>query len=360
MISRLWQLVVLTTLLGLLSAQTCPAGSWRDANNLCQPCPSNCASCTDGKYCLTCNVNTFLVVGTNEVTCKPCNTVIIGCSVCLTSVSCATCQAGFVFENNTCIPCVKKINNCSDCSVMNGSATCKECRFPYILVNNTCISSTVKKITSGANTVYVNTTNGTVVPKVVLDSGTLIDANLTKDGCNQFQVFLFGKCLRLIYQCLIYQENGLCHTCHNNFLRTIYGDCAPENYIIQCEDGYWLDAANDKCVKVDVSCDWFFPNNGSCSNCSANYNMVNGSCVPNKKCTSREFFHQGNCVSVPLACLTFLSDGTCTSCSTGNTLVSGVCKPSVAAVKAWNDCVFPCSTCFFAQLNFCFSCRFGY
>ena len=88
--------------------------------------------------------------------------------------------------------------------------------------------------------------------------------------------------------------------------------------------------------------------------------MVNGSCVPNKQCTNREFFSNGNCVQVPLACLTFLGDGTCTSCASGNVLLSGVCTPAVPAVRAWNDCTFPCSTCFFGELTYCFSCRFGY
>ena len=72
---------------------------------------------------------------------------------------------------------------------------------------------------------------------------------------------------------------------------------------MRCEDGYWRDAAKDVCNKVDVSCDWYFPNNGSCFNCSVNYTFdSNKNCVPNQQCTSRQFFAQGVCVDVPLAC----------------------------------------------------------
>ena len=359
--TKVFQLLILSCLVGLLSAQgQCIGGRWMDANNLCQPCPSLCATCQNANYCTTCTANNFLVVGSGEVMCKPCSTVQIGCSVCLTNVACETCQWGFVNENNTCIACDQKITNCSNCSVVNNTATCSQCRYPYILSNNTCISSTVDAITAGVQTVYVQQTNGSNLPFVRLDSGALTPASITTDGCNQYQVFLFNRCVRLIYQCLVYQENGLCKICHNGYLRTIYGDCAVETYIMQCEDGYWRDAANDRCVKVDVSCDWYFPSTGKCFNCSSNYNMQNGSCVPNKKCTNREFFHNGSCVSVPLACLTFLGDGTCTSCASGNTLKNGACTPSLPAVRAWNDCVFPCSTCFFGELSYCFSCRFGY
>ena len=361
MISRLWQLLILTSLLGLLYAQgQCASNKWMDANNLCQPCNHNCATCQNADYCTTCTSNNFLVVGNASVLCKPCHTVQIGCSICLTPITCQTCQWGFVLENNTCTACDQKITNCSNCSVINNTATCSQCRYPYILSNNKCVSSTVDAITAGVNTEFIAQPDGSNRPFVRLDGGSLVLAVLSTDGCNQYQVYLFGRCVRLIYQCLVYQENGLCRICHNGYLRTIFGDCAVENYISKCEDGYWRDAINDKCVKVDVSCDWYYPDSGKCFNCSSNYNMQNGSCVPNKNCTNREFFHNGSCVSVPLACLTFLADGTCTSCAGGNTLISGVCTPTVTTVRAWNDCTFPCSTCFFGELTYCFSCRFGY
>ena len=357
MASKLLQLVILTTLLGFLTAQECLLTQYRDASNLCQPCVGNCATCQAPNYCITCVANTFLVATTTNITCKPCTQVLYGCSICLTSLNCQTCQFGFILKSGKCESCSASVSNCSNCS--SDGTTCNQCRYPYILDNNTCVSSTVAKILVGVQTVYMVVNNVTLA-KVVLDNGSLLNASLTPNGCNQFQVYQNGSCIRLIYQCKAYQTNALCSVCHDGFIRTIYGDCEVKTYLLRCEDGFWKDAANEVCVKVDVSCDWYFPNNGSCFNCSSNYNMVSGICVPNTQCTSRQFFSAGQCVSVPLACLSFLSNGTCTSCSNGNTLTAGICTPSITVVRAWNDCVFPCSTCFYGQLTYCFSCRFGY
>lgn len=141
---------------------------------------------------------------------------------------------------------------------------------------------------------------------------------------------------------------------------TIFGDCAPNSTVLQCENGYWHNSVADKCEKVSVACDWYFPNNGSCFNCSKNYVMTSErKCLPNLNCNSRQFFYEGECVSVPFACLNFTSDGNCTSCAEGNTLKNGVCTLTISTV-AFNDCVFPCSTCFYSKLDYCFSCRFGY
>ena len=188
----------------------------------------------------------------------------------------------------------------------------------------------------------------------------MVPSVLDSNGCNQLQVFVDGRCVRNIFQCAFYQPNNLCRACHSGFIVTIFGDCAPNTQVLRCENGFWLNATTNTCMKVSEACDFFFPNNGSCFNCSANYRKnAAGECVPNRNCTNREFFFQGTCISVPLACLTFLPNGTCTSCAEGNTLTEGVCRLSITTVT-FNDCVFPCRTCFYEQLNYCFSCRFGY
>ena len=192
-------------------------------------------TCQNANYCNTCQSNYFQVVESGSIPCKICSAVQIGCSICLTDKTCQTCQDGYVLEaNNTCTKCDQKVKNCSSCSVSNNTATCSRCSWPYILTDNTCISSTVSQITSGVQTEFVNQTSGGSLPFVRLDSGTLVPAVLSPDGCNQYQVFLFGRCVRLIYQCLVYEEGGLCRICHNNYLRTIYGDCAVETYVLQC------------------------------------------------------------------------------------------------------------------------------
>jgi hypothetical protein len=356
--SKLLQLSLLLALAAVMTAQTCPDGRYRDPSSLCLPCSSTCATCESATYCTSCVANHFLVAGNNSVVCTPCSTVLLGCSQCLTNVACRTCAVGYTLKDGSCFTCATSIANCSTCS--SDGLTCNTCRYPYVLSNNSCISSTVQNIVAGVPTVFVTNPDGTQAPKVQLDSGLLVAATIDPNGCNQYQVFYNGKCIRAIFQCLVYQDNGLCQICGNTWKRTIFGDCGVQNYVLQCEDGFWHDSASDSCKPVFVGCDWYFPNNGSCLNCSANYTFTNGTCVPNRNCTDREFFRSGVCVSVPLACLTFLSNGTCTACAAGNTLAAGECTPSVVTIRAFNDCVLPCATCFFAQLSYCFSCRSGY
>ena len=165
MTSKLVQVLLVAVLSSVILAQTCPSGQFRDPNNICQTCMSNCRTCESESYCTSCNANTFLVVASGSVSCKPCSMVLGGCSICLTNIACQTCQAGFVLEaNNTCSNCATRIANCSTCST--DGATCQQCRYPYILTNNTCISSTVEKIKAGVRTVKVNETVNNVTKEV--------------------------------------------------------------------------------------------------------------------------------------------------------------------------------------------------
>ena len=59
--SNKWQMVILATLAVLLTAQTCPAGQYRDANRLCQACPASCTTCENPTACTSCAGNFFLV-----------------------------------------------------------------------------------------------------------------------------------------------------------------------------------------------------------------------------------------------------------------------------------------------------------
>jgi hypothetical protein len=87
--------------------------------------------------------------------------------------------------------------------------------------------------------------------------------------------------------------------------------------------------------------------------------MNNGACLPNLNCTSRQFFYQGLCVGVPLACASFTANGTCIGCVAGTHLQDGICTQSIQTVYI-NYCTFPCYTCFQARPNFCYSCSIGY
>lgn len=288
----------------------CPDGQYLDPNNLCQPCKANCVSCLGPEDCAACRDNTYLVSNTFSQSCQPCAVVLAGCSVCLTNVACQTCSDGYYLKNGGCSFCSVAIPNCANCT--KDGAACNLCQYPYQMINGSCVSATINTITDGAETITKD--NNTY--SVILGNGTEVPAIFDYYGCNQIQVYWKGKCFKKIMQCQVYQDSGLCAVCHAGYLVTIFGDCAPNSTVLRCENGYWLNAKTEKCEKVSVSCDWFYPNNGSCYNCSSNYRMSpEGLCLPALTCSSREFFSEGRCVPVPLACVSFLSDGTCTKCA---------------------------------------------
>lgn len=184
-------------------------------------------------------------------------------------------------------------------------------------------------------------------------------AIIDKNGCNQFQTFTQGRCVKTIPNCQIYQPSGFCQICNTNFLVTIFGDCVNNNTQLRCENGYWLNKTADVCVKVSIACDWFYPNNGSCFNCTTNYRFENGVCVPKVNCTNRQFYSNGVCVDVNRLCATWTLEGLCTGCVAGFYINNGQCLQIVSSVKV-NLCTFPCQTCFNERLDYCFSCAFGY
>jgi len=223
-----------------------------------------------------------------------------------------------------------------------------------------CVSGTVSAIVATTTT---TTTPGTSTPttptvidtRITLSDGTKVNPIFDFNECNQIQIFINGKCISKISNCATYQQSGLCQSCANNYQVTIFGDCSPINFNLRCESGFWLNTNLDKCIPVSVTCDWYYPNNGSCFNCSKGYLMKDSVCIQDQSCNSRQFFYQGSCIAVPASCATFTSDGICTSCITGYNFKGGICSLSIQNI-AVSLCTFPCRTCHYSELAFCYSC----
>lgn len=228
MSSKFLQLAIYSALLLLATSAPCQNGQYSDANNLCQRCQPSCLSCSSGLFCSSCIANTFLVSKPNSITCEPCSLVLPGCSICLTNIACQTCISGYILKSGACIPCRDSISSCEFCST--DGAVCTQCRYPFQLVNNTCVSATVSQITDGAQTINSNTSS----PKVTLNNGTVINAVLDANRCNQLQVYWNGKCIKRIDQCQVYQPSGLCQICNSGYLVTIFGDCTTNSSVLNC------------------------------------------------------------------------------------------------------------------------------
>lgn len=291
--SNILQLIILFALIASLNAQVCASNQYQTSDNSCVNCPANCTTCSTNLFCTACQPNYYLVVSSFNSLCQTCTQIFVGCQTCLSNIACSVCMSGYFMSGGICTPCSSKIIFCATCS--NDGNTCSLCYYPYSLVNNLCISMTVSAITGGAtgslptpsdntNTEQSSTTT-TSNSLITLGNGTKVTPILDSNGCNQIQIFQFGKCIKAISNCILYQSNGLCAYCATNFLVTIFGDCSPKNRFLRCEPGFWLNSSADVCKPVSSACDWYYPNNGSCLNCSIGYKWENNTCVQSVKCT---------------------------------------------------------------------------
>ena len=242
--SKFVQLVLFVALVATVSAASCMDSQYQDANNLCQPCPSSCITCSSPTFCQTCVSNSYAFSNSSGTFCAICSQIQTGCLICLTTLTCQTCSVGYILKSQGCVTCSTVINNCARCSA-DGNF-CSQCNYPYFLYQNSCISQTINQILEGGNptptppnaTNTTNTTTNTTTPinpvTITLANGTAVTLNYDKYGCNQFQVYAYGKCFRLIPQCQVYLLTGLCQVCYSGFIVNIYGTCSPNNTILNC------------------------------------------------------------------------------------------------------------------------------
>ena len=365
MSSKIVQLALLLALLAAASGQSCSSSQFYAFNGSCVDCPANCTTCSNAEFCTACKDTFFLVSNSFNVTCQTCSKIFVGCLTCLSNVACTKCAAGYFISGGICTPCSAKNLFCAECSA-DGS-NCTVCSYPFILYNNLCVSAVVSNITGAPNpaaaqnasTPAGNTTANTT-KLVTLANGTKVPEVLDANSCNQIEIFYQGRCIRSIPRCKLYQPSGLCAYCESGYIVTLYGDCSVKNRFLRCEQGYWLNQDTDSCVKVSVACDFYYPNNGSCLNCSSGYKMEEGKCVQAVNCSSRQFFFEGSCIDVQPQCTAFKSDGACTACQQGYKLAGGLCVIQQNTIVGGSNCNFPCNTCHFADSKFCFSCAIYY
>ena len=133
----------------MLAGAGCPSGQWEDknattdpANPVCKPCTdaqsggkaiTNCATCSNGTSCDTCDGGFFLkttpnmdnntnTTNPNDFACDSCATTMAGCLMCNSSSVCTKCTDGFFWDmaKNDCS------SKCSD-STKFSPAGCLTC-----------------------------------------------------------------------------------------------------------------------------------------------------------------------------------------------------------------------------------------
>ena len=133
-------------------------GFYQGADGKCAPCGAGCQSCTNATVCLicataasnngdgtcSCRLGSIVVIFSASLYCQPCSTNCATCSV--VSTNCTSCKTGFVLQSNVCVcpigtfvtpdgtQCVPCSSNCIVCT---NATTCTKCAPSYIFDNTT-------------------------------------------------------------------------------------------------------------------------------------------------------------------------------------------------------------------------------
>ena len=222
--------------------------------------------------------------------------------------------------------CETTLLNCATCSL--DGRVCTQCKSPSLLVNGTCVSG----------------------PSVICVAPLVFDGvGCSLPSCPTGQSRIDGRCLTPIPNCVRYQStNDLCAFCDTGFQVTFFGLCTSTGSILKCDGRNWFDRANDRCVPVDVSCDQFDENTGTCITCAGGYIRRGEQCVPEIRCNSRQFFNNGVCTDFPPGCSGFSPiSGLCTGCVSNDfTLKDGACELISKTIVVTARCGGgPCGTC---------------
>jgi hypothetical protein len=73
-----------------------------------QPCPNNCAKCTNPTTCTTCILEYYININ------SMCSACPVGCSQCVSSTYCVSCMPGYVINStaNVCVSCGPQCVGC--------------------------------------------------------------------------------------------------------------------------------------------------------------------------------------------------------------------------------------------------------
>ena len=283
---------------------TCDQGYYKDGSNNCQQCPTGCATCLSNTECLTCT-NSGHFLGTDLVTCSPncgsneykdnankkCKacTSIANCLTCDISGQCTNCANGF-FENSGACPACP--TGCATCTRLTSCQSCTN--GAHFLGTNgfTCSAN------CGSNE-YKDTTNKKCVACTSIANCLTCDISGQCTNCADGFFEDSGTCSSCPSGCATCTSLTSCQSCsdQSHFLGTNQLTCSTN-----CLTNEYKDTTNKKCVACT-----------SISNClSCN---INGQCT---NCASGFFVEAGACTACPTQCKECDSLSVCRSCK--NTL----------------------------------------
>ena len=323
-------------------------------NESCQSCPINCQHCIDSFTCTQCNPNYYLYNNTCVSSCTP--------PVLFTNESSITsgfghCYACSIINNCVecgtygCIKCVLRLflnqlgigicQNCSsDCQNCQNLSYCEQCNPNLYLYEHKCLSS------CDPPTLFSNEsgiTNG---------SGHCYACN-SIENCTNCSSYGCSQCANGFF--LNNTGVGFCQPCPLNCQK-----CQNSTTCTQCNANLYL--YNGLCQS---SCDApvLFTNEssisgfGHCYSCSSIDQCIlcgTSGCI---QCPSLRYFlnssGSGMCIPCSIGCLSCDNQTHCTNCSASFTLMNGTCFSGCI-------CSGECTTCEGSNCDQCLSCNAGY
>jgi len=195
---------------------------------------TSCLECDISSICLKCDTGTFLNTST---LCQTCSSAIVGCSTCLSSTVCTSCDINNILVGSGCQICATFIPNCLNCTKIGVSVHCVICAVGYYIdpITFTCKPCN----TSVSNCKYCLSEFDCTDCEWLyyLDSPTLCPVcsvalnyclNCTNNG---------NTC----YQCIddhSLLDNGKCYLCDNWISDCVR--CSDQQHCLQCEVKYHL------------------------------------------------------------------------------------------------------------------------
>ena len=344
----------------------------------CQPCISNCASCSNSYGCDICSVgytNNYYSCQYNSNYCGNgfffntaygyCQSCINNCASCSNNYSCDSCSIGYnnnyyncqynynncgtgYFYNNTAGYCQNCISNCANCT---NSSSCVVCSYGYTNNYYYCQYDPSNSICPIGY--FYNTTYGYGFCQSCINNCSYC-SNSYSCICNSGYFYnYYGYCQKCISGCSQCSNYYTCNACFSGYSNNYYS-CYISNCSIyngdygcqQCNDSYYL-VSPYYCASCQIpgclSC-----SNGTngliCYNCSSGYYLIS-------------YNNNNSIVSTCLSCKTSLSNcaschnnSYCDYCDIGYLSVNGICSTC--------DHFFPhCDIC---NNYYCSSCSSGY
>jgi cysteine-rich repeat protein len=316
----------------------------------------------------TCQVEVGFFCNTASPTlCQPCSS---NCPTCTSAVLCTVCATGYSIISGACVLDCTVITYCATCSyssILPGTH-CDSCQNGYeVQLNSTCAS---------------RCGDGKRVPSEGCDDG----ATVAGDGCSPTCTVETGyfctdtfpnpsTCALCISDCDVCSDATTCTTCRTGYVYdtttsppTCKADCTPISncltcsysvgsgtLCLSCNDGYYPNGANgcdpqcgDGKRVASEGCDDY--NNANNDGCSSSCTVESGF-----YCTDT-FPNPSTCSACVSFCITCSNHVSCTACSTDYAYNSTLNACTI-------DCtvVSQCLTCdYFATITRCLTCNPGY